>query len=655
MASKRNVRLRGTRFQFRRKVPLTLRALLKRTEIVVPLHTSSARVAAIRARQAWLAVEGIFRRVSDQATITPEQIEELIQRALAELAWKHEIVLAQDGRFFDVSGNPPKDVDALILESHAEEFREALALNNLKPVADVIDKYAAKVGIKVVPNSVDERLVGRALLKAFAESFDQAAERFRREIMPYLPDPAPDPVEEECAILDDLERQMNPAELEDETAAFEATVDQGFGIRVISGTDQVPAMVRQPPQTQDAASGSLSTLSQEQQTVPAKGQPLSDAWQVYTLDQIAVRKRKQGNLIHAKSSLKLMIGVCGDRPVTEYTRSDAAGFRRTIGQLPAEYHSERRWRGKSIQEIIELAARIEKSSAERATRKAQRAPMETAIPRMALKTINRHISVLRVLWDWMISHEHLPATTRNVFDGLHTNIKKSRYEIQEERDHWPRDLVAALFNSPIWRGCLSRGRRTRPGDLIIRDWKYWIPLIGAFSGMRREEICSMLVEDVEFDIGSGVWLFNLRKAKRRFKTPGSERYVPIHSALIEFGFLDEIVQGRSKNEYLFPTLKLNAVYDRRGDSFGKFFFHYCQALGLYREKITFHSFRHSVVTFIMEKGGSKGLAEEITGHEGAARQSEIGRYNKSKLLAVLKQTIELLDYEFDVSHLKPKR
>jgi hypothetical protein len=97
----------------------------------------AARVAAIRARHAWLAVEGIFRRVSDQATITPEQIEELIQRALAELAWKHEIVLAQDGRFFDGSGNPPKDVDALILESHAEEFREALALNDLKPVADV--------------------------------------------------------------------------------------------------------------------------------------------------------------------------------------------------------------------------------------------------------------------------------------------------------------------------------------------------------------------------------------------------------------------------------------------------------------------------------------------------------------------------------------
>lgn len=144
----RNVRLRGSRFELRRKVPLTMRALFKRSEIVVPLHTGSARIAAVRARQAWLVIEGIFRRVSDQPSITPEQIDEIIRRALADLAWKDEVVFARNGRFFDgVDPARPVDIDAILLAGHAENFRAALALNDLGPVAHIIDTYAAKIGV----------------------------------------------------------------------------------------------------------------------------------------------------------------------------------------------------------------------------------------------------------------------------------------------------------------------------------------------------------------------------------------------------------------------------------------------------------------------------------------------------------------------------
>jgi integrase len=648
----RNVRLRGSRFELRRKVPLTMRALFKRSEIVVPLQTGSARIAAIRARQGWLAIEGIFRRVSDQPSITPEQIDEIIRRALADLAWKDEVVFARNGRYFDgFDPAHPRDVDALLLEGHAEDFRAALAVNNLERVAGIIDTYAAKIGVKVTPNSIEHRLVGRALLKAFAENLERSAERFRQEVMLYLPHPAPSGVAEEFAAFDELDGQAKPSAFDCELAEFEKELRCDLSPGLAIGPEELRESAQQAQWAEHPQPASAPP--EEPKTVVAQGQLLSDAWEVYKLDRIAVDKKKEGNLIHSQSSPKLLAWVCGDRPVTDYTRTDSTMFRRTIGQLPDDYHQARRWRGKSVQEIIELAARIEKSNAERASRKAVRGPSETAIPRLALKTINRHISTLHVFWDWLISQEHLPRSAPNIFDGLHTNIKKSRYEVREERDHWPRDLVAALFNSPIWRGCKSRGRRTRPGDLIIRDWKYWIPLIGAFTGMRREEICSMLVEDIEYDIRSGVWFFNLRRAKRRFKTLGSERYVPIHSALIEFGFLDEIVTGRPKNEYLFP--ELNTLTEKRGDAFGKFFLHYCRAIGVYREKITFHTFRHSVITFVMEKGGQRGLAEEITGHEGEARKSEIDRYNKSDLLVMLKQTIELLDYEFDTSHLKPTK
>jgi hypothetical protein len=40
-------------------------------------------------------------------------------------------------------------------------------------------------GVKVSAGSIDEQLIGRALLRAFAEKFDRDAEAYRRERLPY--------------------------------------------------------------------------------------------------------------------------------------------------------------------------------------------------------------------------------------------------------------------------------------------------------------------------------------------------------------------------------------------------------------------------------------------------------------------------------------
>jgi hypothetical protein len=45
--------------------------------------------------------------------------------------------------------------------------------------------------------------------------------------------------------------------------------------------------------------------------------------------------------------------------------------------------------------------------------------------------------------------------------------------------------------------------RAEPGSLIIRDERFWLPLIAVFSGMRQEEICQLHVEDVRQ--ADGIW------------------------------------------------------------------------------------------------------------------------------------------------------
>ena len=79
------------------------------------------------------------------------------------------------------------------------------------------------------------------------------------------------------------------------------------------------------------------------------------------------------------------------------------------------------------------------------------------------------------------------------------------------------DALKELFETPIWTGCQSEHRRSKPGTHIIRDENFWLPLIAVFSGMRQEEICQLRLEDVRQ--AEGIWVFDLREGDgRQLKT-----------------------------------------------------------------------------------------------------------------------------------------
>jgi hypothetical protein len=61
--------------------------------------------------------------------------------------------------------------------------------------------------------------------------------------------------------------------------------------------------------------------------------------------------------------------------------------------------------------------------------------------------------------------------------------------------------LEALLRSPIWTGCQSARERHLPGPEIIRDHQYFLPLLGAYAGLRLEEGCQLHVEDVGTEDG----------------------------------------------------------------------------------------------------------------------------------------------------------
>jgi hypothetical protein len=63
----------------------------------------------------------------------------------------------------------------------------------------------------------------------------------------------------------------------------------------------------------------------------------------------------------------------------------------------------------------------------------------------------------------------------------------------ERRNPYSMDQLKAIFNSPLFTGHRSEKCRHEPGKMLIRDGKFWLPLIALYSGLRMGEIVQLMV------------------------------------------------------------------------------------------------------------------------------------------------------------------
>jgi integrase len=86
----------------------------------------------------------------------------------------------------------------------------------------------------------------------------------------------------------------------------------------------------------------------------------------------------------------------------------------------------------------------------------------------------------------------------------------------------------------------------------------WIPLIILYNGMRNNEIAQLYVDDIQEQDGIPyfrIWIYCARK--QRTKVKASQRNLPIHSKLIELGFMEYVEKMRaSGHDQVFPNCTL---------------------------------------------------------------------------------------------------
>ncbi len=318
------------------------------------------------------------------------------------------------------------------------------------------------------------------------------------------------------------------------------------------------------------------------------------------------------SLAQNEATFDMFKEVCGDLPVEQYTRRNLSEFYNTLRALPALYSKDKRWRGMTLAKIVEAAK-------------------DDPAPRLTMKTVARHFSAMGGFFTYAKRHGLIEGD--NPAHGFEFP-RKGR--ANSRRKMWEGDKLTKLFQSPVWTGC-HPVFRSQPGPQVIRDEKYWLPLLGLYHGNRLEEFAQLRGEDVRQE--AGVWFLRVHgEDGRQIKNDQSARRVPLHPELERLGFLDYVRETAPKaGDMVFPLLKPAGPDKKLGYHFTKWWTNYRKTVGVYEVGLDYHSFRHGVTTKLFAAGVSTVIVDELTGHEGEGTSERV--YKKEMPLPMLRDAM----------------
>jgi integrase len=351
----------------------------------------------------------------------------------------------------------------------------------------------------------------------------------------------------------------------------------------------------------------------------AVAQPEQDAWTFEKLFERYVTFKTPSWAPKTRQSveraLRHAMQVIGpDKPVKLIANTDVARFRDVLGKLPPNFSKMKQFNGLSLSEI---------------------ASKNDTGATLSPKSQKKDLEFLHAFLSWATEEGYVDKQP-----GAKIKVAAKK-KGPKGKDRFPYSVkqLTAIFSSPIYTGCKSESRRSAPGHEIIRDGKYWIPLIAVYSGLRLGEIVQLLHEDIRTE--DGVTFFDVTKDAedeeddKQVKTESSYRQVPIHKRLIELGFLDHVSKAES-GARVFEDIKQgqDGYYSH---NFSKFWGRYARQIGVYQTKTAFHSFRHNFKDALTNAGVSEVISKALMGHsEGSVHSG----YGIGPNLAVLKAAID---------------
>lgn len=542
MKTTSNLKLRGDVYYARLIVPMELRHLMGRRELIRSLHTKDRRTANVQkltVLASWHAKFDDLRRRRD-----------ITETDFANATWEH---YATELRADELARTMPELISATRLlgsrEHHLRALRDHLGRGETVLIEWAADAFIERHQLLVELGSGQYRELCFRLMRSQIEVLLRAGER---DVGNYAGAPT-DPIVTRPAATAEVAKP---------------------GGRLIDLFDQY---VKENPKAISQA-----TLTQARRDIGTFIELVGEDFPVSKLDKKAVREWK--SLLQAYPVKAAEIAI---------------------------------FKGMSFREIIEANGRSKE-------------PKRV----ITAKTVNRYLAAFGAFCNWLTAHDYIPA---NPFTDMYLSVDKTKTNVRPFTD----EERKVLFASPLFTGCKNEVKWHVEGDHLIRDHRYWLAHVMMYSGARPGEIAQLLVDDVRQMHGKWVMHFTDEgDDEKSLKTKGSFRVVPVHSKLIEMGFIKHVESQRKAGERrVFPEAERNA----RGHIASKFekkFGTYLTKLGLKNGRgISLYSFRHGF-TDAMRSAGF--MDEEFGFLIGHSKFSMTGRYGQIPQ-GTLQKRVELIE------------
>ena len=310
--------------------------------------------------------------------------------------------------------------------------------------------------------------------------------------------------------------------------------------------------------------------------------------------------------------------------IDHVTKEDVRAVRDLFGALPKNMDKNPMTKNLTAAEAAKVGGNMEK---------------------LAPKTQRKRFAAFTGLLRWSVSEGYA-----DVFVGDGIGIIAKAKKVKERKPYSPEQLKQ-VFACPLYTGRKSLSHYNISGQVLRKDYLFWVPLIALFAGMRAGEILQLTKSDIKID--ADIPYFDITKwedvqdeVDKSLKTEASERRVPIHSTLLDIGFLDYVAAQPKGRIFARAKQGSDGTYTQY---YSKQWRMTAQKAGFYTPQTVFHSFRHNFVDACRNAKVPENIAMQLVGHKD---QKTHGGYGSGASLTVLHEEIERVRYVgLDLSHL----
>ncbi|WP_162798449.1 site-specific integrase [Sulfitobacter sp. SK012] len=325
---------------------------------------------------------------------------------------------------------------------------------------------------------------------------------------------------------------------------------------------------------------------------------LGDAFQDYLAEQERAKTWRGKTAEKNGRALDHLIEIFGaDRVLASISQKDAQEAKKLMMELPS--------RRKTLPATRDLSLRD--------------ATKVDGLNKISVETLNWYLQAFAAFFGWAKKNGYI---NEKLFEGMKVGRAKAT---KEERLPFTPDAMNLMFKELT----------ENPSGLVKSDSHKWGTLIGMFTGARLNEVAQLLIDDIKEE--DGIWYFDISdegENQKEVKNKASKRKVPVHSALLDAGFL-AFFRSRQSGSQLFPDYRYTKS-NGYGRNLGRWFNEsFTPKLGIKTPRHVFHSFRHTMITRLIQAEAPPEKAKCIVGHEQAGVTFQVYMRERDRMAHLL--------------------